>query len=62
MEELEVEISLGIPFHTFTYVTHDQSSHIIEIDYFATLKDEHQKPTIHLDDHTEMRWISEEEL
>jgi 8-oxo-dGTP diphosphatase len=61
IEEMKVEIDIEMPFHAFTYVRDGGTTHCIDVDYFAHLKDG-QKITINPEDHSEYRWISESEI
>lgn len=58
VEEMELEVQLGLPFYSFTYTNEVKGSHSVEIAYFATLK--HPEKTIKLNakDHSEIKWIS----
>lgn len=60
-EELHIEIEIGDPFYAFTYVSHSGDKHTVEIDCFAVMKDSNQKITLNPEDHSEYKWVSEEE-
>lgn len=61
-EEFNMKIILGRPFHAFSYLSNGDSVHNIEVDYFATLKNPHQEITLNPEDHSEYRWVTEEEV
>lgn len=62
MEENEMHISVGDPFAVFTYTNEIKGSHSIEIVYFAKFMDPIENIKIHDYDHSEYRWVSEEEF
>lgn len=61
-EEFEVDTSIGDLFYAFTYTNEIKGSHSAELIYFARftsdLKDIHLNP----EDHSEFRWIAEDEV
>ncbi len=59
-EEFHVKIDLDNIYHEFTYV--DTNEHVIEVIYFAHMIDSQQKITINQHDHSEYKWISENEI
>ena len=59
-EELGLEIRVGNPFYAFTYVSGDK--HVIEVDYFAELADPNVDIKLNPEDHSEFRWVTEEEV
>jgi 8-oxo-dGTP diphosphatase len=61
-EEFEAEINLGDPYYLFTYDNHVKGSHSVEAIYFATFKDPIENIKLHADDHSEYKWLSEDEL
>jgi len=60
-EEFNIEVEIGDIFYAFIYVSHDGEKHTVEIDYFAVMKDSKQKITLNPEDHSEYKWVSEEE-
>ncbi len=60
-EEIHVDIVVGQPFYAFTYLTAMGEEHVVEIDFFATLQDPHQEIYLNPQDHSESRWITEQE-
>lgn len=61
MEEMEIDIEIGVPFYAFTYVR-NEDDHCIEVDYFAHLKDPKQQIKLHPEDHSGYVWIEEVEM
>lgn len=61
-EENEVEISVGDPFYVFTYQNQIKGSHSIEVIYFATFTSSIETIRIHPEDHSEFRWVAEDEI
>lgn len=61
-EEFQMEVSVGDPFASFTYKNEVKGSHSIEVVYFAVFTDPLEKITLHAEDHSEFRWLSEAEL
>lgn len=61
-EELGVDISVGDPFAVFTYTNEIKRSHSIEVVYFAKFTNPFSNIKINLEDHSEFKWVSEEEL
>lgn len=62
MEEFGMNINVGDPFAAFTYRNTVKGSHSIEVIYFATFSDPLEQITIHPEDHSEYRWLSQEEV
>ena len=62
MEEFEMDVAIGDPFAAFTYVNDVKGSHSAEIVYFARFTDPIENIVLHADDHSEYRWVSEEDL
>jgi 8-oxo-dGTP diphosphatase len=60
-EELNIEINLGEIFNAFTYLE-GGNKHVVEIDYFATMKDPNQSITFDAEDFSEYAWITEDEI
>lgn len=61
-EELGMRISIGDPFATFTYSNEIKGSHSIEVDYFAKFIDPLEGIKLNPEDHSEYRWIGENEI
>lgn len=61
MEEFHIETEIEDPFYAFTYVSNGGEKHSVEIDYFAEMKDANQKIILNPKDHSEYKWVSEEE-
>lgn len=59
-EELHIDVKIGDPVYVFTYVVGD--NHIVEIDYLAYLKNPNQEIILNEEDHSEFRWLDEEEI
>jgi len=62
IEELEMNIIVGDPFYVFTYFNGIKGSHSIEVDYFATFKDNINKIHLNPEDHSEYGWFSKDEI
>jgi 8-oxo-dGTP diphosphatase len=60
-EELCVDIELEIPCYEFTYII-GENEHVIEVGYLAKLTDPSQEVKINPEDHSEYKWINEEEV
>jgi 8-oxo-dGTP diphosphatase len=60
--ELGIDIVLGDPFYTFTYVSHGGDTHVIEVIYLVKMKDEGQEVKLDWQDHTEYQWVTEDEV
>ena len=60
-EEIHVDIVVGDPFYTFTYLP-EPDIQGIEVDCFATLTDSSQEIILNPEDHSEYTWISEAEI
>lgn len=61
-EEFGKEIKVGDPFAVFTYINPVKGSHSIEVIYFAQFIDGVDDIKLHPADHSEYRWVSEDEL
>ena len=61
-EEFGMDINVGDPYHVFTYDNRVKGSHSVEIIYFATFTNPIDQIKLHPDDHSEYKWLSEEEL
>lgn len=62
LEEFGVNINIGDPFYTFTYLNEIKGSHSIEVIFFATLSEEEERITLDPEDHSEYGWFSEDEI
>ena len=61
-EEFEMEIEVGEPFYVFTYTNEVKGSHSVEVVYFAQFLDDIERMKLNPEDHSEFRWISEDEI
>lgn len=61
-EEFGMDIKVGDPFYTFTYLNEIKGSHSIEVIYFATFSQPNKNIKLNSEDHSEYRWIGENEL
>lgn len=61
-EEFGMRISVGDPFYVFTYTNEIKGSHSIEVVYFAKFIDLIENIVIHPEDHSEYKWIGEDEI
>lgn len=61
-EELGVDVRIGAPFGAFTYTNEVKGSHSVEIAYFATLTDSPDSITLNTEDHSEITWLSLDNL
>ena len=61
-EEFSMNIKLGDPYYLFTYDNHVKGSHSVEVIYYAKFIDPIENIKLHPDDHSEYKWLSEEEL
>lgn len=62
IEEHGMRITVGDPFSVFTYTNHIKGSHSIEVDYFAKFEDPIENIKINSEDHSEFKWISENDV
>lgn len=62
MEELQVDVHVGDPFALFTYTNSIKGSHSIEAVYFATFASPIENICLNSEDHSEYRWVAENEL
>ena len=60
-EELHIDVKIGEPFYVFTTID-SETQHTIEIDYFATLIDHNQDIQLNPEDHSEFRWVSQDDF
>lgn len=61
-EEFGMNINVGDAFYSFTYSNDIKGSHSIEVIYFATFTDSIESIKIHSEDHSEYKWLGENEL
>lgn len=61
-EEFDMGIKLGDPYYLFTYNNDVKGSHSVEVIYFATFTDPLANIKLEPEDHSEYKWLSEEEL
>ncbi len=62
IEEFNIEIILGEPYAEFTYLMNEGRDHVIEVLYFAQMKNPDQVIPLNREDHEEHAWITEEEV
>jgi 8-oxo-dGTP diphosphatase len=62
LEEHRMRIAVGDPFAAFTYTNEIKGSHSIEVVYFARFIDPIENIRIYPEDHSEYRWIAQNEL
>lgn len=62
MEEHGMRISVSDPFSVFTYMNEIKGSHSIEVVYFAKFLDLIEKIKTNPEDHSEYKWVSENEI
>ncbi|GEM_PF-3468985 len=60
-EEINIDVIIENPFHAFTYTNDDNTKHTIEVVYFARMSNPNQEIRLNPEDHSEYRWINEEE-
>lgn len=61
-EEFGMRVSIGDPFKVFDYVNEIKGSHSIQVIYFGTFSDPIEDVRINPEDHSEFRWIAEDEV
>lgn len=61
-EEFEVDIIVEEPFYAFTYVSHGEEIHTVEIDYFARFTEDPPNIVLHPDDHSAFVWMNKNEV
>lgn len=61
-EELGVDVEIKNPFYVFTYISEGGNKHLVEICYFATMKNPSQPIRLDLKEHSEYRWINKDEV
>jgi 8-oxo-dGTP diphosphatase len=62
LEEFNMEIAVGDPFASFTYVNKIKGSHSIEVVYFATFTSDDAQIQVNLEDHSEYRWFTKRDV
>lgn len=60
-EELSIDIEVGEPAFCFSYVP-EPKLHAIEVDFFATMVNPNQEIRLNKKDHSDFKWITEEEI
>lgn len=61
-EELEMTITVGEPYAVYTYQNQVKGSHTIEVIYFAQFVEPLDQIVLHPHDHSEAKWLSEQEV
>ncbi len=61
-EEFNMDINLDKLFAEYTYVMNDGKDHVIEVLYFATMKNSNQKIKINKNEIEEYKWIFKDEV
>lgn len=61
-EELHIDITIENPFYTFTYLSDNDTCHNVEVDFFATMAHPDQHIILNKEDHSEYKWITEDEV
>lgn len=61
-EEFGMNIKVGDPFYTFTYMNDIKRAQALEVIYFATFTDAISKISIHPEDHSAYGWFGEDEI
>ncbi len=61
-EEFEMKTTVGDPFYAFTYTNEIKGSHSIEVIYFAKFTSPLDQITLNQEDHSEFKWIAEDEI
>ena len=62
VEEHSMRIKVGDPFAAFTYSNEVKGSHSVEVVYFATFEDSIENIQLNPEDHSEFKWISQDEI
>lgn len=62
VEEFGMKIKVGDPFAAFTYTNEVKGSHSVEVIYFATFEDPPENIKLNPEDHSEFKWVSENEV
>lgn len=61
-EELGVRVAIGDPFAAFVYMNGVKGSQSVEVVYFAKLLDPVESIRMNPEDHSESRWVAEDEI
>ncbi len=61
-EEFDIEINVGDPLTSFTYMNNVKGSHSVEVIFFATIISNVEDIKINMDDHSEYGWFAENEI
>ncbi len=62
-EEVDLNVQIGSPYHTFSYISENGNRHTVEILYKVRLSDEANQQEIKLsEDHNDSKWIGIEQL
>lgn len=62
-EEVNLDVKVGNPYHTFSYISESGNRHTVEILYKVSLADTTTKPNIKLsEDHSDSKWIGLDQL
>jgi 8-oxo-dGTP diphosphatase len=62
-EEVDLDVKVGNPYHTFSYISENGNRHTVEILYKVSLADEMTKPNIKLsEDHSDSKWVGLDQL
>lgn len=61
-EEFGMQVGIGDPFGAFTYSNPIKGSHSVEVVYFAKFIDPIENVQLNSEDHSEYKWLSEEEI
>ena len=61
-EEFHIDVVVDKLFDAFTFMSHDNTRHTVQLTYFVTMKDEQQEIQLHPDDHSDYQRIREDEV
>jgi 8-oxo-dGTP diphosphatase len=62
-EEVNLDVKVGSPYYTFSYISENGNRHTVEILYKVRLLDETTQPNIKLsEDHSDSKWIGLDQL
>jgi 8-oxo-dGTP diphosphatase len=62
-EEVNLDVKVGNPYHTFSYISENGNRHTVEILYKVSLADTTTEPCIKLsEDHKGFKWIGLDQL
>jgi 8-oxo-dGTP diphosphatase len=62
-EEVDLDVVVGNPYHTFSYISENKNRHTVEILYKVRLTDKTNEPNIKLsEDHSDAKWIGLDQL